>query len=433
MLRFPGKAEDVGTTTAPSLPNRADSPAGKRDSLSIGQQHPISAQASVRVLRTLPELEGIRRDWESWPGYRDSEMESYLTFLRSNPGTVRPHIVVVYRGGRPDAILVGRIDRGHISCRIGYLNLNLPARILCFVYGALRGNPSTENCDLLVSSVLQSLSAGEADVAYMDFLRKNSDLYRLATERPGRLSRDYVCVTQPHYAATLPATVKEYYQSLPAVGKGFNKARHKKLLKDHGDGVKIRCFREVAELDTLVEDAEQVARTSYQRGLGVGFADTPSVRNHLRLKAERSRLRGYVLYLEGKPCAFWIGEVNQGTFGSDSLAYDAAFGKYSPGMFLICKVIEGFCEDTGEKVTAIDFGAGHAQYKQVLSNQCWTETCVCIFAPTFKAIFLNITRSLVMGMDQTIKRALARTNLLQKIKKAWRDQAKPKGAPPAEV
>ena len=143
----------------------------------------MSRAASVRVLRTLQELEGIRPEWESWPGNRDSEMDSYLKFLRSNPTTVRPHVVVVDRGGRPDAILVGRIDLGHISCRLGYLRLNLPAKILCFVYGALRGNPSKENCDLIVSSVLQSLSEREADVAYMNFLREDSDLYRLAPKK----------------------------------------------------------------------------------------------------------------------------------------------------------------------------------------------------------------------------------------------------------
>ena len=41
---------------------------------------------SVKVLRTLPELEGIRPEWESWPGNRDSEMDTYLMCLRSNPG-----------------------------------------------------------------------------------------------------------------------------------------------------------------------------------------------------------------------------------------------------------------------------------------------------------------------------------------------------------
>jgi hypothetical protein len=388
----------------------------------------VETPAEVRVLRTLQELEEIRADWESWPGHRESELDPFLTFLRSNPRTVRPHVVAAYRAGSLEAILVGRMDFGQISCRLGYLEMNLPARILCFVYGALRGNPSKENCDAIVSSILQSLSAGHADVAYMNFLREDSELCRLAWKKPGALSRDYIHVPHQHYAAALPGSVEEFYQGLSPGSRWQARSKQKKLLKDFRGDVGIRCFRDVTELDEMFQDVEQVARNSYQRGLGVGFFDTPSVRNHLRLRAERGRLRAYVLYLGGKPCAFWIGDINQGTFGSDCLAYDAAFGKHSPGMYLVTKVIEGFCDGHREGVTAVDFALGHAQYKEVLSNQKWRETAVYIFAPTFKGIGLNLARTLISWTDQTIKKVLARTNLLQRIKKAWRDRAKPKEA-----
>ena len=142
--------------------------------------------ASVKVLRTLPELEGIRPEWESWSGNRDSEMDTYLTCLRSNPATVRPHVVVVEREGKPDAILVGRIDLGHISCRLGYLRLNLPAKILCFVYGALRGNPSKENCDLIVSSVLQSLSDRRSGRGLHEFPQRGFGAMQVGQEKARR-------------------------------------------------------------------------------------------------------------------------------------------------------------------------------------------------------------------------------------------------------
>ena len=137
----------------------------------------MESAVHVRVLRTLPELQEVRPMWERWPGNRDSEMESYLKFIESNRGTVRPHVVVVECEGRPDAIFVGRIDRGYINSRIGYFDLKLPARVLYFVYGALRGNPSTANCELIVRNVMESLASGEADVAYMNFLKEDSDLF----------------------------------------------------------------------------------------------------------------------------------------------------------------------------------------------------------------------------------------------------------------
>jgi len=385
------------------------------------------------VLRTLAELEEIRREWQSWPGNRDSEMDTYLICLRFIPATVRPHVVVVERDGKPDAILVGRIELGHVSCHLGYLRLNLPAKILCFVYGALRGNPSRENCDLIVASVLQSLSDREADVAYMNFLREESELCRLAKERPGALSRDYVHVTQQHYAAVLPAGVDEFYRGLsPKVRK--NQKRQAKKLLDHFSGkVTVRCFRKVTEIGDLVAEVGRVASRSYQRGLGVGFFDSAGTREQLRLKAEKGWLRGYVLYLAERPCAFWIGDVNGNTFGSDYVGYDAEFANHSPGMYLVVRVIEGFCDCHREGVTEVDFGTGHAQYKQVLSNQEWCETSAYIFAPTFKGVSINLLRSLIVGIDQTVKKALVRTNLLQKVKKVWRGHARPKEPAHAET
>lgn len=382
----------------------------------------------VRALKTLSELQEIYQVWECWSGNRDSEMESYLRFLGSNPAAVRPHVLVVYRGGVPDAILVGRIDRGQISCGVGYLHMRFKARIMCFVYGALRGNPSKENCDLMVSEIRHSLSQGEAEVAYMNFLPKDSDLCRLAMKRPGLLSRDYVRITQPHFTIKLPATVEEYYRGLSSGARWQVKNKQKKLLKEFGGEVRIRCFRDATEIDAMVQDVEQVARTSYQRGLGVGFVDGPETREQLRFKAQKGWLRAYVLYVAERPRAFWIGDMNQGTFGSDFLAYDAELGNYSPGMFLITKVIEGFCDGTQEGITGVDFGPGNAQYKDVLSNNRWQETSVYIFAPSLKGVSLNLLRSSIGGIDHTIKRALARTNLLRKIKKLWRAYATPKEA-----
>jgi hypothetical protein len=389
---------------------------------------PMADQVSVKVLRTINELETIREVWQCWPGNRDSQVDSYIAFLQSNSRSVCPHVVVVSRGGTPEAMLVGRIDLGQISCRLGYLKLNLPAKILCFVYGALRGNPSRENCDLIVNSILQSLSHREADVAYMNFIRQDSDLCRLAIKRPRLLSRDFIQVTQPHFAAALPASPQEFYQSLSPKVRKHLKWQAKKLVDHFSGAVRIHCYQDVTDLEKMIQDVEQVAKTSYQRGLGVGFMDSPEMRKGLQLKAEKRWLRAYVLYVADRPCAFWIGDINEHTFGSDYLAFDAEFAKYSPGMFLLLKVIEGFCEGNRDGITGVDFGPGNAQYKEVLSNQRWQETSAYIFATSLKGVSLNLLRTLIGGMDQTTKKVLSSTGLLQKIKKGWRARVTPQEA-----
>ena len=132
--------------------------------------------------------------------------------------------------------------------------------------------------------------------------------------------------------------------------------------------------------------------------------------------------------LRVSPARFGVGDVNNGTFGSDYLGYDPAFAQYSPGMYLIMKVVEGFCDGHLDGVRAIDFGPGPAQYKKILSTEAWREVTVYIFAATFKGCMLNLVRTLTSGVNQTLKAVLARTKLLQKVKKAWRANATPETA-----
>jgi hypothetical protein len=382
----------------------------------------------IRVVTSVSEIEEIRGFWASSTGNRDSEIYTYLTFLKSHPETVRPHVLAVYRGGFLDAILVGRIDQTRLNCAFGYMRMGLPAKIMYFVYGALRGNASRDNCELLLDEILKSLSRHEADAAYLNYLRDDSELCKLARAKSKWLCRDYVLLHKDHYATDLPDSVEKFYAGLSSGSRWQAKNKQKKLLKEFGDDVVVRCFCEVAELEDLIRDVEQVSKNSYQRGLGFGFVDTPQTREQLRLKAEHGWLRAYILYVASRPWAYWIADINKETFGSDYLAYDAEFGKYSPGMVLILKVIEMLCAGNLEEITRIDFATGHAQYKEVLSNQQWHETSIYIFAPSIRGIGLNLTRNVVGGFDKAIKKALADTELLKKVKKRWRAIATPKQA-----
>ena len=93
-------------------------------------------------------------------------------------------------------------------------------------------------------------------------------------------------------------------------------------------------------------------------------------------------------------------------------------------MYLVIRVIEGFCDGHREGVTEVDFGTGHAQYKQVLSNQEWCETSVYIFAPTFKGISINVVRSLIVGTTSRSRKCWPAQICYRKSKKAWRGHAR---------
>lgn len=376
---------------------------------------------SVRVLRSVPQLEGIRIAWESWPGYRDSDMDFYLTVLRSSPDAVRPHVIAIYRDGQPDTILVGRLDRTKIDFRLGYFHVKLAADILYFVTGALRGNQPSEHIELLFREIRNSLNCGEADAAYLNFLPIDSDMYRLARALPGFLTRDHVCGSQPHFCTNISQGL-----SISAHRRQRVNATRRKFLSAYPGAVRIRCFRQSTEIDALVHDVEQIAQVTYQRGLGVGFVNNPETRERLHLAAHKGWLRGYVLYVSERPCSFFIGNLHQGTLCLDYAGYDSRFGQYSPGMYLISQVIEDLRNGDQERVNTVDFEHGFAWYKQVLSNTVWQEAPVYIFALSLKGIELNLMRFFTTGINDTLKDLFGNTALWQRLKKEWRRHATPK-------
>jgi CelD/BcsL family acetyltransferase involved in cellulose biosynthesis len=183
--------------------------------------------------------------------------------------------------------------------------------------------------------------------------------------------------------------------------------------------IKIETFQAPDQVDRLMRDAEAVASTSYQRGLGVGFADTPIIRGRLEFEAHNGWLQGHILYLDSKPVALWITSVRNKVAVSDYLAFNPDYAKYAPGTYLIISAIEGLRD-----VDRIDFGGGDASYKELFANKLQREATVYIFAPTFKSIAVNALHTCARAAHQSAKRALPH---LAAIKRRWRTRMRQSG------
>ena len=371
----------------------------------------------LKVLRSKTEIDEIRLQWLSLSGHEESDFHFFTQLLTESMGIVRPHVVAVYTGDRLEAILAGRLELTRLSrLSVGYLKIRPAARVLYFVYGGLRGDSSELNASLIVSSICQSLVAGEADVAYLNFLDRNSGLFRAARRIPGFAIRDFMCNRQRHYNLDLPPGADGFKSAfLHRVPKN---RRWAKMDRSIGTDVQIRCYEKESEIDDLAAAAEQIAQNSYQRRLGVGFVDSDQQRSRLLFKSKQGWLRAYVLFIEGSPAAFWIGDIYAGVFGSDYLGFHSAFAKYSPGLYLILNVIgsisrEGF-------VHRVDFAVGHADYKELLSNSIVIEEEVYIFAPTRKGLSLKLLKTTVVTANACAKYTMSRLGFLKWAKKRWR-------------
>lgn len=379
---------------------------------------PAAPAVEVRIARTIEQVESLRRSWSALKSHRDSDIDYSLDFVWARKEVVRPHVIAVYRQGHPDAILVGRLEASRMPLKIGYLRFpGVRIRLLAFAYGGPLGNPSAENSAEIIKSIANTLRQGEADVASLHHASTDSPIFQMALSLPGFASRDRLTKPARHHFMRLHESIDQVYLGFSKNLRAELKKKKKKILEDFKGSVEVRRFTEPVDLASVIPQIEQIAKKTYQRSLNVGFQDTEVARHWLEMSARRGWLRIYLLYIGGRPCAFWIGTLYEGSFCSDYLGFDPQFDEYSPGTYLLTIMIEDFC-NTGVK--EIDFGPGDGRYKERFGNRNLTESSVYIFAPSLKGYLLNVLRTATGLIDDGLRRILIRTSLFAKMKKLWR-------------
>ncbi len=382
----------------------------------------MEGPARVEILRSLEELEGIRDIWTRWQKHPNCDLDFYCRVVSSTPTMLRPHVMVVYRGERAEAMLVGRIDAGSVDLSVGYKKiLGIRARTLTFLHGGLVGNKSAANCRELVRSIQSSLAGGEANLAYFNHLRTDEPMYDELDRLTGHSGRRSFATLRNHRGMSLASSGEGFLRTLTSKERNNQKRRSKRMQEDFAGQIQIRCFRAPADLEKMIPDIDEIAKKTYQRALGVGFEDTPELRKRLQMEAERGWLRAYVLYLQERPCAFWMGNVYADTFYSGFTGYDPANANSAPGLYRLRREIERLCNENGEGILrGADFGLGDAEWKLIIGDQEWQEAPVFIFAPTAKGGLLRLVRRGTELLDLVGQKVLKRAQLLARVKKIWR-------------
>ena len=381
-------------------------------------------QILTQVARSNEEIDAIASVWRSLHRHPNSDLDFYRTVVACRPEIVRPHVIVALRGGEPDAVLVGRIEERRIDFKVGYAKLFRPrVLVLTFVQEGLLGNASIDNCRAFVFSIRESLRKGEAHMALLSHIPTNSPLFQAADGCLSGSERPRFTAPKLHRIAAVDYGRDGLYAHvLPKIRK--TQRRWKNLLQDYAGAVRIQPISKVSDLDEVIRDVEEVAKKTYQRGLGVGFIANPETHDLLKLAARNGWLWGRILYIADKPRAFWIGNVYRGTLHGDFVGYDPAFSEYSPGMFLMVKVVEELVNHVAEYgITQIDFGLGDAQYKEVFGTSGWEEMSAYIFARTLRGGALMAMSAMTETLDRGMRAALNASGLLPKAKKAWRKLA----------
>jgi len=383
----------------------------------------------IKVAKSLEEIEVVRDIWErmqrneSMP-VLNADIDHYLSVVESLE-EVQPYVIVFYYDSNPKAMLIGRIERRRITCRVGYTTIFKPSlRCLSVVYGGILGKPSDQTSAKLLHELTKTLKQGDVDAVFFNQLRLDSPQYHLTRKMPNFLCRCYSPVVEPHWQTRLPDSKEAFYKDMSGNRKRYLR-RYTTALENAGSGlVEMVCYRSEDKLDQVISIASEISAKTYKHALNVGFRDDYLTRSLLTRAAKQGWLRAYVLYAGGKPCAFEFGIEYGNVFFPEHIGFDPLLRSCSPGTVLFIKVVEDLIENSN--VSVFDYGFGAAAYKERFGTESWPEASVYIFAPRLYPIFVNALWSSTMAVDTFLKYVLNKFGAVGWIKRKWRGLLRPK-------
>lgn len=387
-----------------------------------GSREGSHSQASLRILEESTEFEGLRDVWSAWGDHREANLDFFSIHLRHRLGVVRPHVMVVYRSGRPDCMLVGWLQQGPVAFQVGSFALfRSDARILHFVSGGFLGNQSRGNARFLVREIIRSLDKREAQAVEFSQLRVDSPLYDLAKREPNVFCREHFTPVQTHWYLTLPGSFDEFLRGRSRKRRHQFRRDAKILARDFPGKVRFQTIRSERDVEDFAHNAEEISQKTYQRALGVGFVNNLEMREMLRAAAQKAALRACLLYVGERPIAFASGIVSNKTLYGTFMGYDPEFKKYRPGLQTLMRLIEASFEPSGS-LLRVDAGSGDVAYKRALFDASWKESPVWMFAPSATGFKLHLLRLVSTLLHYPIMRLLAKSDHLRKVKKMWHRQ-----------
>jgi CelD/BcsL family acetyltransferase involved in cellulose biosynthesis len=273
---------------------------------------------------------------------------------------------------------------------------------------------------VLVGALRAALAAGAADLVTVPPLALGSEPFRALDALGGPLERQAFIEPWSRRRLVLPGSFAEFVASRSPNTRWRIRREAKRLSETFGERLSVEIIRGPEGLERFVGAADRVARLTYQHALGAGFADTPEQRALAEVGLRHGWVRGYLLFLDGEPVAYWYCSTYAGTLLIRTTGFDHAHAEHRLGIHLLMRVIEDACADPSLEL--LDFGPGDAPYKQQFSSEAELERNLVVYAPTLRGRRLNALRSLILGSARLLRRSLDAAKLTERLRSRWRQR-----------
>lgn len=330
-------------------------------------------RAIAQVVRTVHELRLVTEEWlrflagQPHGANMRNDPRRILLVLEQNPAVV-PRIVLVRRGGLLTAVAPFHIEPTSLAMKWGPRAMaSFPVRSMQIFGDALvtAGAPDVATFEAAFDGIAASR---EFDVLTIHSVPQLSPLWRYCKERlpvRHRLQLTVSSAIETVHEIELDPDHAAYLARLGPKTRQNLRRTTRRLLESGGRLLKVTTPEAIPE---FLDHVDRIFQRSWQaRTIGRRARNARRDVAYFAGLARHGWLRAYVLMRGDHPLAYEIGFQYGGTFYGHECAYDEGAAADGPGSVLMHLVIEDLFHDA--RPERIDFGFGHADYKERLGSR----------------------------------------------------------------
>jgi len=234
--------------------------------------------------------------------------------------------------------------------------------------------------------------------------------WRKKARESGGLSGLVVRNVQDTFLVNVCGDFPAYLSGLSANTRQMLGRKLRRMERDCGSSVTLRCFRRLDEMEELRTHLVAVWKESWHGRLG--RYEPPSV-DFLSRLAEKGWIRSYVLFAGDEPAASVLGLQYKGRFLDEAPAHGESWRRFSPGMVLNYLVLKDLFENDPPSV--VDFGFGYNQYKATLGTEAETRGEYWLPSSARGRVVVAARRA-CDGVFLSAKAILGRTSAVRRLK-----------------
>ncbi len=219
---------------------------------------------------------------------------------------------------------------------------------------------------------------GDADGFLVTGLR--ADLRQALTAARPEL-RPYLRHAYPRHYASLQQDFDAYLAHFSGKTRSTLRRKLRKFADQSGGTIDLRLYTRPTEVDDFFRHARAVSAITYQeRLLSAGLPDGDDARAATRALADRDMMRGWILFLDGRPVSYLYAPAEEDTLIYAYLGYDPAFADLSPGTVLQLEALRTLMAERRFRV--FDFTEGDGQHKRQFATGAVDCVDLLLLRPT---------------------------------------------------